>query len=227
MSTKKGRKGPMDLYMLQGSQKQQGQAGGSKLRQTNISDACDKEIRGRTIQHIARFFYQAGLPLSTTRLDSFKDMIEAIGRYGAGLKPPSYYEMRVSLLQKELNYTNDLLKGHKESWATHGCSIMSDVWTDRRRRSIINFMVNCSLGTMFVKSIDASSFVKSGDKIYDLLDNFVEEIGEQNIVQIITDNGSNYVLAGNIHLLILLIILSSIKCVKLLSLIIFVILCLR
>ena len=213
--------------MLQGSQKQQGQAGGSKFRQTNISDACDKEIRGRTIQHIARFFYQAGLPLSTTRLDSFKDMIEAIGRYGAGLKPPSYYEMRVPLLQKELNYTNDLLKGHKESWATHGCSIMSDVWTDRRRRSIINFMVNCSLGTMFVKSIDASSFVKSGDKIYDLLDNFVEEIGEQNIVQIITDNGSNYVLAGNIHLLILLIILSSIKCVKLLSLIIFVILCLR
>ena len=104
---------------------------------------------------------------------------------------------------------------------------MSDVWTDRRRRSIINFMVNCSLGTMFVKSIDASSFVKSRDKIYDLLDNFVEEIGEQNIVQIITDNGSNYVLAGNIHLLILLIILSSIKCVKLLSLIIFVILCLR
>ena len=126
-----------------------------------------------------------------------------------------------------MNYTNDLLKGHKESWATHGCSIMSDVWTDRRRRNIINFMVNCSLGTMFVKSIDASSFVKSGDKIYDLLDNFVEEIGEQNIVQIITDNGSNYVLAGNIHLLILLIILSSIKCVKLLSLIIFVILCLR
>ncbi|URE04850.1 STYKc [Musa troglodytarum] len=49
----------MDLYMFQGSQKQQGQAGGSKFRQTNISDACDKEIRGRTIQHIARFFYQA------------------------------------------------------------------------------------------------------------------------------------------------------------------------
>ena len=134
--------------------------------------------------------------------------------------------MRVPLLQKELNYTNDLLNGHKESWATHGCSIMSDVWTDRRRRSIINFMVNCSLGTMFMKSIDAS-FIKSGDKIYDLLDNFVKEIREQNVVQIIIDNGSNYVLAGNIHLLNFLIILSSIKCVKLLSLIIFSILCFR
>ena len=92
ISTKKSKKGPMDLYMLQGSQKQ-GQARGSKFRQTNISDACDKEIRGRIIQHIARFFYQAGLPLGTTRLDSFNEMIKAIGRYGEGLKPPSYYEM--------------------------------------------------------------------------------------------------------------------------------------
>ncbi|CAL9108574.1 unnamed protein product [Musa textilis] len=109
--------------------------------------------------------------------------------------------MRVSLLQKQLKYTNDLLKGHKESWAIHGCSIMSDAWTDRKHRSIINFMVNYSLGTMFVKSIDNSSFVKSGDKIYDLLDKFVEEIGEQIVVQVITNNTSNYVLVGNIHLL--------------------------
>ncbi|CAL9124462.1 unnamed protein product [Musa textilis] len=131
----------MDLYMFQGSQKQQGQAGGSKFRQTNINDACDKKIRRRTIQYIARFFYQVGLLHSTTRLDSFKKIIEAIERYGAGLKPPSFYKMRVPLLQKELNYTNDLLKGHKESWATYGCSIILDAWTDRRRKSIINFIV--------------------------------------------------------------------------------------
>ena len=66
-------------------------------------------------------------PLNTTCLDSLKEMIEAIGIYDAGLKPSSYYEMRVSLLKKESNYTNGLLKGYKESWATHGCSIMSDV----------------------------------------------------------------------------------------------------
>ena len=81
-----------------------------------------------------------------------------------------------------------------------------------------------------IESIDASSFVKSGDKIYDLLDKFVEEIEEQNVVQVITDNGNKYILDGNIHLLNFLnflIILSSIKCVKLLSLIIFVILCLK
>lgn len=59
---------------------------------------------------------------------------------------------------------------------------MPDTWTDRRQRSIINFFINCSLGTMFVKSIDASSFMKYEVKIFELLDMFVEKIKEQNVV---------------------------------------------
>ena len=43
-----------------------------------------------------------------------------------------------------------------------------------------------------------SSFMKTGEKIFELLDKFVECIGEKNVVQVITDNGSNYVLAGKI-----------------------------
>ncbi|RDX81694.1 hypothetical protein CR513_37594, partial [Mucuna pruriens] len=46
----------------------------------------------------------------------------------------------------------------------YGCSIMLDGWTDRKIRMLINFLVNYSLGTMFVKSIDASEFMKTGAK---------------------------------------------------------------
>ena len=53
-------------------------------------------------------------------------------------------------------------------------------------------MVSCSLGTMFVKLIDALSFMKSREKIYELLDKFVEEIGKQNVIQVITDNVRGY-----------------------------------
>ncbi|KAI5440288.1 hypothetical protein KIW84_025566 [Lathyrus oleraceus] len=51
---------------------------------------------------------------------------------------------------------------------------------------------------MFVKSVDASDYAKTGDKLVELLGTFVEEMGEQNVVQLITDNGSNYVAAGKI-----------------------------
>ena len=47
---------------------------------------------------------------------------------------------------------------------------MSDGWTNRNERSLVNFLVNPSRGTMFMKSIDASSMVKTGDKLFELLD---------------------------------------------------------
>lgn len=124
-------------------------------------------------------------------------MIEAIGRYGSKLKLSSYHELRVSYLKNELDYRNRLMKRHKEAWAKHHCSIMSYKWTYRRQRRIINFLINYSLGTMF-KSIDTSSFMKYEETPFELLEKFVDEIREQNVVLVITDNGSNYVLANMI-----------------------------
>ena len=129
-------------------------------------------------QYIGRFFYQAGISFNVARMDSFKWMIEAIGKYSPNMKPPSYHELRVPILRKEVEYTNDLLKNHKDLWVKHGCSIMSDGWTSRTNRSLINFMVNCPAGTMFVRSIDASSYVKTGEKLFKLLDEFVEYVGD-------------------------------------------------
>eukprot|EP00253_Pinus_taeda_P021949 PITA_21949 len=51
---------------------------------------------------------------------------------------------------------------------------------------------------MFLKSVDASDKVKDGHLLFQLLDQVVEEVGVANVVQIITDNASNYVLAGKL-----------------------------
>ena len=111
---------------------------------------------------------------------------------------PSYHELRVPIIKKEVAYTNELLSDHKQDWKKYGCSIMSDWWTSRTNRTLINFLVNYPSGTMFVKSIDASSFMKTGEKTFELLDAFVEQIGEANVVQVVSDNVSNYVLAGKL-----------------------------
>lgn len=70
-------------------------------------------------------------------------MIKAVVNYGAHLKSTSYHELRVPLFKKELEYTNDLLKGHEEELMKYGCLIMSDGWTDRKNRTLTNFLVNC------------------------------------------------------------------------------------
>uniref|UniRef100_A0A0R0HS56 BED-type domain-containing protein n=1 Tax=Glycine max TaxID=3847 RepID=A0A0R0HS56_SOYBN len=171
---------------------------GKTMRQSSVNETYNKAARDRAVQYIARFFFRNGIPFNVAKSKSFKLMIEAIGTYGPHLKPPSYHELRVPLLKKELEYTKGLLRGHEEERIKYGCSIMSDGWTDRKNRTLINFLVNCSLGTQFVRSVDASEYMKTGQKIFELLDSFVEEIGEKNVIQVVTDNGSNYVLAGKI-----------------------------
>lgn len=66
-------------------------------------------------------------------------MVEAIGKYGPNLKPPSYHELRVPILRKEVTYTNELLGNHKDAWVRQGCSIMLDVWSSRTNRTLIKF----------------------------------------------------------------------------------------
>ncbi|KAB2610217.1 hypothetical protein D8674_018249 [Pyrus ussuriensis x Pyrus communis] len=50
--------------------------------------------------------------------------------------------------------------------------------------------------TWFLKSVDASASIKNGDLLYGYLDDVIQEIGEENVVQVISDNASNYKNAG-------------------------------
>ncbi|XP_022156081.1 uncharacterized protein LOC111023053 [Momordica charantia] len=125
-------------------------------------------------------------------------MLEAVGQFGPGLIPHSYHEARVTYLKKEVQYTKNLMGDHEVEWKRNGCSLMSDGWTDKRDRTLINFLVHSSVGTLFMEFIDASSCIKTGEKIFQLLDGMVEKIGEENVVQVVTDNASNYVLAGKL-----------------------------
>ena len=56
-------------------------------------------------------------------------------------------------------------------------------------------MVYCKGSTIFLKSIDASENIKDNKYIYGLLKDLIKEVGEANVVQIVTDNRSTFVKA--------------------------------
>jgi hypothetical protein len=122
-------------------------------------------------------------------------MWDAIIACGRGFKGPSMHDLRGSLLHKEVTSIEEYLTDFKVSWTKIGCTIMSDGWSDGRNRNIINFLVSCPQGTMFLRSVDASDRVKDAKLLFELLDEVVMEVGVANIIQVITDNASNYVLA--------------------------------
>ena len=92
----------------------------------------DKNEVLKVHQYIACFWYQAGLSFILIKLKSFENMVVAIGQYGPHLPIPSYHDIRVSLLKKEVEYTENLMKGYREQWVKYDCTIMSDAWIDKK-----------------------------------------------------------------------------------------------
>ncbi|XP_042483113.1 uncharacterized protein LOC122063474 [Macadamia integrifolia] len=125
-------------------------------------------------------------------------MVAAIGQFGPGLEPPSYHELRGLFLNDEKGGIKEIRKKYEEYWKTYGCTIMCDGWTNENGRHLINFLVNCPHGTYFIGSIDASNHVQDANMLFQLLDSKIEEIGADNVVQIVTDNVANYVAAGKL-----------------------------
>ncbi|XP_039006462.1 uncharacterized protein LOC120134051 [Hibiscus syriacus] len=189
-------KGPMDIYFTPNPR----EAIKARMegRQQTINETCRKNHRDKVCHEIGRWFYDAGIPFNVVTYESFQIMIEAIRQYGPGMKAPCMYELRVPILNKEIEEVQNQIVENKKEWAEKGCSILSDGWRDSVVQKDINFMVNSPKGSVIVKSLDVSDVSKDVDLLFHVLDKMVEEVGEENVVRVVTDNASSYVKAGKL-----------------------------
>jgi hypothetical protein len=166
--------------------------------QTLLSTQERENKRRRACEYICQFFYEASIPHNAVTLPSFACMLEAIGRFGKDLQGPSAYEMSGPFLQKRKKRVMDTFKGHREAWEHTGCTIMTDAWTDRRCRGVMNLVVHSAHGSLFMDSVDCSAEKKDGRYVFELVDGCIEDIGAENVVQVVTDNASVNIAAANL-----------------------------
>ncbi|CAN1820008.1 hypothetical protein LINPERHAP1_LOCUS28936, partial [Linum perenne] len=120
--------------------------------QTTMSTLLKKDLRRDAAKSIARWFYLTGTTFNAAREPEYYTMFELAARHGPGFKPPSYHEIRETLLNPK--------------------------------------------GTVFIESLDTSHYSKNTQKVFKMLDDVVEKVGEENVIQVITDNASAYKAAG-------------------------------
>ena len=73
---------------------------------------------------------------------------------------------------------------------------MSDGWTNQKQQQIMNFLVYCPKGAMFLKYIDTLGLTKDAKTFFNIFDFVVQEIVMEYIVQLVTDNVFAYIKAG-------------------------------
>ncbi|KAI3876677.1 hypothetical protein MKW92_037783 [Papaver armeniacum] len=124
--------------------------------------------RDNTCEFVCDFIFENGLSFNVVSSPSFTKIWVAVRQFGPNFKGPTYHEVRE----------------FKVHWKNYGCTIMCDWWKDGRRRTLINFLVNCPKGTVFLKSIDGSAHSKTAELCHEMLLEVIEEVGAENVIQV-------------------------------------------
>ncbi|KAL2229635.1 UNVERIFIED_CONTAM: hypothetical protein Sindi_1557900 [Sesamum indicum] len=161
-----------------------------------VKAGSPKRSRREVVSAISKFFYHAGVPPHAANSPYFHKMLELVGQYGTDLVGPSSHLLCGRFLQDEILTIKSYLEEYKASWAITGCSILADSRRDFQGRMLINILVSCPRGVYFVCSVDATGVIDDAAYLYKLLDRVVEEMGEENVVQVITQNTPSYRAAG-------------------------------
>nr|KAJ0214004.1 hypothetical protein LSAT_V11C400196660 [Lactuca sativa] len=146
--------GPMDNFANIKNPEKVVEAG--KGKNVDLKNIVRKERILAVHKFISRWAYESAIPFHAFERDSFKMMLE-----------------NKKIVEKK----------KEQEWKEDGCSIMTDAWSNRKRRSIMNLCVNSKM--------ERSSEAYTSQHIYEYVESCIQQVGPENVVQVVTDNVTN------------------------------------
>ncbi|KAL8156124.1 hypothetical protein AgCh_001280 [Apium graveolens] len=168
---------------------------------TGISNNPIEKAFGAIERHdvdigIVRFLCANGIPSNVLRSPEMALMTNAIKNAPKDYKHPSADRARTSLLDDCKRVIEKECVPISDTWTMQGTSIISDGWTNIKKKSLINVFASNSRGSMFLYAEDFSDVEKTRKEISNFLLKAIDEVGSSNHLQVITDNAANCKAAG-------------------------------
>ena len=161
-------------------------------KQKSVKAMFSKENIRKVGKAISKFFHFNAIPFHAANSGPYyQSMIDEIA------KGPSGYQIGGEYLNAELEEVETYMESIYSKLPTYGCTIMCDGWSTRTKHPIINFMIYCDRNMMYHSSVDCTNINKNAEYIFSLMDRVVEDIGEEKVLQIVTDNESSMKAAEN------------------------------
>eukprot|EP00258_Populus_trichocarpa_P032959 XP_024448978.1 uncharacterized protein LOC112326009 [Populus trichocarpa] len=157
-----------------------------------------KEAVERCDLALAKWMIDVCVPFNAVNSVYYQHAIDVVTVMGPGYKGPNLHAIHGYYLAKAVDEVKIYVETYREIWKKTGCTLMADGWTDQKRRTLINFLVYCPKGTVFLKTVDVSDVSKTARLLYQLFREIVLYVGVENIVHMVTDNAANYVVAGKL-----------------------------
>jgi Protein of unknown function (DUF 659)/hAT family C-terminal dimerisation region len=169
-----------------------GEGSTSDAKQLKITTMCSKRLKSDVDEAVARMCYSTGVSFNVVNNKHFREMCQKIGEYGPSYQVPSDYPIRTTLLEKEYSKVcRRIDQFHSDHLTRTGGTIVSDGWSDAQRRPLLNFLLVTPSGPTYLKSEDSSGEIKDAVYIAKHICEAIDQVGPENVFQVITDSAAN------------------------------------
>jgi hypothetical protein len=117
--------------------------------------------------------------------------VKATSTAGFDYTPLKYHAMRTKHIKLKVKQVKaEIEKATKQSIALYGATICSDSWDNVIHWPLMNVMLVCPTGNVFIGSVDTTNHKKTKEYIAGELRTYIEAVGPRNVTQIRSDNAS-------------------------------------
>ena len=107
-------------------------------------------------------------------------------------EPPSYHAMRMTFIEPTKKHIEvEMKKATKQSIEVYSATICIDGWNNVIHLPLMNVMLACPIGDIFLVSINTTRNKKTKAYIAMELKKFIEDVGPRLVTQICTNNATN------------------------------------
>lgn len=167
-------------------------------KQVSIAASFNSGFKAAADAAVARMFYSTGIPFSLIESQYCKEAFSAVAKCGPSYKLPTRKALSGNLLQNAVASVDDKLAEFKTQMASTGATLVSDGWTNVQNRPIINFLAVTADGAMFIDGTDTSGEQKDAQYIAAEIKRHIQQLGAENIVQVVTDSADNCAAARSV-----------------------------
>ncbi|XP_026438589.1 uncharacterized protein LOC113337125 [Papaver somniferum] len=156
-----------------------------------------KICREKVDYSVGRFFYVNDILFNVTNSSQYHEAFNAVANFVQSYRVPSAYKLSNPILTSEQQrIEKDMVSVQRHYWREYGCTLMSDGWKSKNNRTTVNFLVYSGSGITFLKSVDIEHNRLTTKYLLTLFKDVIDDVGSRNIVQLVTDQGSQFKVAG-------------------------------
>ena len=160
-------------------------------RQRSMDESLQLGQRHKLDTMWASFFYEANIAFNVARHPAFINAVKETAASGIPYRPPAFNAVRTRMIDVKKEAVKKMVDQRtKNSIAQYGATICSDGWSDTNKRPLMNIMLVCPAGDVFLGSVDSTGSRKDIAYTTETMVKYIEQVGAANIVQLCTDNAA-------------------------------------